>query len=86
VGHDVIIDELLARRGLTLDQSAEGGEVLVSLFPPEHARSPWQIAIAVHDPEVAGNFSAEHVMGLFHSTARFAGYRFIDGDGVVMKA
>jgi hypothetical protein len=85
VGRDGMIDELLTRRGLTLEQSAEGGDLLVSLFPPERARKPWQIAIAVHDPEVAGNFSAEHLMGLFHSTARFAGYRFVEGDGMALS-
>lgn len=85
VGRDVMIDELLTRRGLTLEETAEGGDLLVSLFPPERARKPWQIAIAVHDPEVAGNFSAEHVMGLFHSTARFAGYRFVEGDGMALS-
>ncbi|MEI9928908.1 MAG: hypothetical protein WDN44_16010 [Sphingomonas sp.] len=83
VGRDILVDELLTRRGLTLAESDEGGEVLVSLFPPERARKPWQMAIAVHDPEVAGNFAAEHVTGLFHGTARFAGYRFVEGDGMV---
>ena len=82
VGRDTMIDGLLTRRGLTLAQSPEGGDLLVSLFPPQRARKPWQIAIAVHDPEVAGNFSAERVMGLFHATARFAGNRFVEGDGV----
>jgi hypothetical protein len=85
VGRDGMIDRLLTRRGLTLEASAEGGDLLVSLFPPERARKPWQIAIAVHDPEVAGNFSAEHLMGLFHSTARFAGYRFVEGDGMALS-
>ncbi|MGB7034604.1 MAG: hypothetical protein WBD71_03680, partial [Xanthobacteraceae bacterium] len=51
VGRDRMIDELLTRRGLTLEETAEGGDLLVSLFPPERARKPWQIAIAVHDPE-----------------------------------
>lgn len=85
VGRDGMIDKLLTRRGLTLEESAEGGDLLVSLFPPERARKPWQIAIAVHDPEVAGNFSAEYLMGLFHSTARFAGYRFVEGDGMALS-
>lgn len=84
VGRDGLIDELLTSRDLTLDQSPEGGEVLVSLFPGESVRRPWQIAIAVHDPEVAGNFAAENLMGLFHGTARFAGYRFVGGDGAIL--
>jgi hypothetical protein len=85
VGRDVTVDELLARRGLSLGQSREGGELLVSLSPPKRARKPWQIAIGVHDPEVAGNFSADHAMGLFHSTARFVGNRFVEGDGMALS-
>jgi hypothetical protein len=84
IGRDGLVDEMLTKRELTLDPSDEGGEVLVSLFPGENVRQPWRIAIAVHDPEVAGNFAAEHVMSLFHGTARFAGYRFVDGDGMAL--
>ncbi len=84
IGHDGLVDELLTRRALTLDKSAEGGEVLVSLFTGESVRTPWQIAIAVHEPEVAGNFAAENLMGLFHGTARFAGYRFVEGNGMAL--
>ena len=81
-GRDALVDDLLSRRGLELEESSDGGEVLVSLFAPSRARNPWQLAVAVREPEVAGNFSAEHVMGLFHGTARFAGYRFVEGDGM----
>jgi len=84
VGRGGLVDELLTSRDLTLDPSDEGGEVLVSLFPGRTVRKPWQLAIAVHDPEVAGNFAAEQVMGLFHGTARFAGYRFVEGDGLAL--
>jgi hypothetical protein len=84
VGRDGLVDRLLASRELSLEPSNEGGEVLVSLFPGETVRQPWQIAIAVRDPEVAGHFAAENLMGLFHGTARFAGNRFVDGSGMLV--
>lgn len=86
IGHDAMIDSLLTRHNLALDKSREGGEVLISLFPSNRAREPWHMAIAVHDPEVAGNFTAENAMGLFHRTARFVGHRFVEGDGIQCDA
>lgn len=85
-GYDRLIDSLLDAGGLTFDRSGEGGDVLVSLSPPERALKPWQLAVAVHDPEVAGHFAAEHVMALFHRTARFAGYQLVEGDGMAAVA
>ncbi|MCJ2188481.1 hypothetical protein [Novosphingobium beihaiensis] len=84
-GRDRLIDSLLDARGLTLDRSDDGGDVLVSLSPPDRALKPWQLAVAVHDPEVAGNFAAEHVMGLFHRTARFSDYQLVEGDGMTVE-
>jgi hypothetical protein len=85
-GRDSLVDELLAHRAVQFERSPQGGDIVVALVPAPVMGTPWRLAVAVGDQEVAADFAVEQAMDLFHGVARFAGHRFVSGDGLAPAA
>lgn len=84
VGRDQMVDSLL---DTIEDESTSIGtahDLIVALIPQRRASTPWQLAIGVSDAELAGSFSAEHIMKSFQRVARFSRAEFIGADNPIL--